>query len=147
MADRLDEEIARIRALGVVVTFLQLSPALALRKRVAEVFVVPDAHERVMFPTKAVPFESLLRVELQVPRPIGSAVEWLCEREAGWRGILRLDRVASRVVTVQPQTIEPTWLLSWPGVYVAADMKRAIAVGVDYEVVFCDAVLRPQPYR
>ena len=136
-----------MRALGVAVSFVELSRALSLRRHVSEIFVVPEAHERVVFPTSVVPFESLLRQELQKPRPTGSPVAWLSHRHEGWRPIVRLDRRAARVVTIQPLTLEPTWLLSWPGVYVADDLRRAIAVGIDYEVVFCDAVIHPQPYR
>ncbi len=109
--------------------------------------MVPDAHDRVVFPTKTVPFESLLRAELHRPRPIGSPVEWLSQRDETWRPIVRLDRRAARVVTIEAHTLQPSWLLSWPGVYVADDLRRAIAVGVDYELVFCDAALSHQPYR
>jgi hypothetical protein len=147
VADRLDGELTRLRALGVLVSFLPSTRALALRRRMAEVFVVSEAIARVTSSEGIVPFESLLRLELRKPKPLGSAIEWLARRDQRWEPILRFDRREPRAITVEPRSFEPTWMLSWPGLYVANDLRRLIAVGVDYDVVFCDAVLRPQPYR
>ena len=89
-----------------------------------------------------------LRSDRSQDAPRHGALEWLAVGSPRC-ACLRLDRRPGLpAVELRLETMDESWISSWPGVYVRFAAGRALVVTLDYEVFQCDLRSgRGSPYR
>jgi hypothetical protein len=147
-------ELSRLRALSVKVTELSAAASREAFGRFAAQFVASEKAQQLVLTMEELPsvfrevdYGRWLRADARsvVAEP---GMRWLSR---GRRGAVcvRFDRWAGLPgVRIGLDRMRDEWALSWPGVFVSFEARRALSVSIDYEVTCCDlSALGGSPYR
>lgn len=145
-----DFEITRLKRLGVRLKKMGAQSTRQYIQRFASEFVDPERNDEFIAVSALRPVDHVkwVRADRRQEAPKHGAVEWLASGTA--RCVcLRLDRRPGLpALEVRLDTMNESWVSSWPGVYVRFMNSRALVVTLDYEVLQCDLRSgRGSPYR
>jgi hypothetical protein len=145
-----EQQVRRLRELGVVAAEIALPEGVRLRERFLAEFGDADRVASLLGrePGLAANLERAMRPEHTRGARVEGSVAWLsgggraarCHRFERWLGL--------PVLEIDLGTMEDGWATCWPGAFVSFDLARALVVSVDYEAFRCD--LRAHgatPYR
>lgn len=147
-------ELSRLRALSVRVTELSAAASREVFARFVAQFVASDRAPELMRVVSQGPFffreldyGRWLRLDAQ-PVVAGAGMAWLAGGRRG-AACVRFDRWAALpAVRIGVDRMRDEWALSWPGVYISFEARRALSVSIDYDVTCCDlSSLGASPYR
>jgi len=145
-----DFEVARLRELGVRLKKIGKQSTREHIARFACEFVEPERVSDFLWASATGPVDHVkwLRSDRSHEAPRYRALEWLAAGSPRC-ACLRLDRRPGLpALEFRLETMEESWVASWPGVYIRFVMGRALIVTLDYEVIQCDLRNnRGSPYR
>ncbi|MFO0549714.1 MAG: hypothetical protein U0271_15080 [Polyangiaceae bacterium] len=142
----LRQQLTRLRQLGVRFAAVSLKRSREGLARAAQAFVEPEHVARVLGARagQRIAFERFVRTDVITWRGTHPPIEWLGRGQTA----VRFDRgVGQPALEIEVDTLRNDWLASWPGLYVVPDARRAVVVGIDYEILHCDASGSASPYR
>ena len=145
-----DFEVAQLRRLGVRLKKIGTQSTREHIRRFASEFVDPERSAEFLTASVMGPVDHVkwLRVDRRQDAPKHGALEWLASSGAGC-ACLRLDRRPGLpALELRLETMDESWISSWPGVYIEFVNGRALVVTLDYELLQCDLRSgRGSPYR
>jgi hypothetical protein len=145
-----DLEVARLRELRVRLKRLSSFATREHIRRFASEFVDPERNADFLAASVIGPIDHVkwIRVDRSQNAPKQGTLEWLGSGTLG-SVCLRLDRRPGLPgLELRLDTVDESWISSWPGVYIRFAAGRALVVTLDYEVLQCDLrAARGSPYR
>lgn len=150
MREAFDFELVRLRRLGVRLKKIGKQPTREHITRFASEFVDPERSAHFLLASTMGPVDHVkwVRSDCSQDAPRHGVLEWLSAGSPQC-ACLRLDRRPGLpAVELRLETLNESWVSSWPGVYVRFVAGRALVVTLDYEVFQCDVRSgRGSPYR
>lgn len=145
-----DFEVARLRELGVRLKRISLPSTRQHIARFASEFVDPDRCADFIGASESGPVDHVkwLRADRSQDAPKHGVLDWLATGSSQCV-CLRLDRRPGLpALELKLETLDESWISSWPGVYIRFATGRSLVVTLDYEVFQCDLRSgRGSPYR